>query len=70
MTANHPEDIYTVVVNHDEQYSIWLKERELPLGWKEAGYQGTRDACLEWIEQVWKDLRPMSLQKAMEAAKR
>jgi MbtH protein len=57
---------YQVVVNHEEQYSIWPESRELPLGWKAAGFVGTKEACLEHIEEVWTDMRPLSLRQKME----
>jgi uncharacterized protein YbdZ (MbtH family) len=57
---------YTVVVNHEEQYSIWIADRELPLGWKACGKSGPKQECLEWIESVWTDMRPLSLRKKME----
>lgn len=53
--------IYNVVVNHEEQYSIWPADRELPLGWSPEGFQGTRHECLVHIEQVWTDMRPKSV---------
>jgi MbtH protein len=55
-----------VVVNHEEQYSIWPADRELPLGWTEAGKQGTKAECLAYIEEVWTDMRPLSLRKKMD----
>ena len=58
--------IYHVVVNHEEQYSIWPADRELPLGWSAAGFSGDKDACLAYIEEVWTDMRPLSLRKLME----
>jgi MbtH protein len=58
---------YTVVVNHEEQYSIWPAHKELPLGWCEAGKTGSKDECLDHIEKIWTDMRPLSLRKAMEA---
>lgn len=60
------DTIYTVVSNHEEQYSIWPADRELPPGWQEAGKQGLKDECLAYIEEVWTDMRPISLQKKME----
>ncbi|MFF4414744.1 MbtH family protein [Streptosporangium sp. NPDC001559] len=51
---------YQVVVNHEEQYSIWPAERPLPGGWRTDGTSGSRQECLEHIEQVWTDLRPKS----------
>jgi MbtH protein len=56
---------YKVVVNHEEQYSIWFVERELPLGWKATGFQGNKAECLTHIEEVWTDMRPLSLRKKM-----
>jgi MbtH protein len=49
-----------VVVNHEEQYSIWWADRDLPAGWTATGFEGTREECLEHIEQVWTDMRPLS----------
>ena len=60
--------IYKVVVNHEEQYSIWPADRENALGWNDAGFQGTKAECLAHIEQVWTDMRPLSLRKKMEEA--
>lgn len=57
---------YMVVVNHEEQYSIWPANRELPLGWNNAGFSGDKSSCLGHIEAVWTDMRPLSLRKAME----
>lgn len=70
MSYNEQEDttIYEVVVNHEEQYSIWPAGRELPLGWNTVGKQGPKEACLSYIEEVWTDMRPLSLRKQMEAA--
>ncbi len=67
-TAMETEDtrVYNVVVNHEEQYSIWPADRELPLGWSAAGFSGDKTACLAYIEEVWTDMRPLSLRKRME----
>jgi MbtH protein len=56
---------YLAVVNHEEQYSIWSADREIPAGWKAAGKQGSREECLAYIEEVWTDMRPLSLRKLM-----
>jgi MbtH protein len=61
-------EMYRVVTNHEEQYSIWPLHRELPSGWNDAGKQGTRDECLEHIESVWTDMRPLSLRRRMASA--
>lgn len=60
------EMIYKVVINHEEQYSIWPAERELPLGWNEVGQEGTKQTCLDYIETAWTDMRPLSLRNKME----
>lgn len=61
--------IYRVVVNHEEQYSIWPVDRDLPNGWREAGKQGSKEECLAYIKEVWTDMRPLSLRKAMDGQK-
>ena len=58
--------IYKVVLNHEEQYSIWPVDRENPLGWRDAGKTGLKAECLEYIKEVWTDMRPLSLRKKME----
>ena len=70
MDKDEKEDtsIYKVVVNHEEQYSIWPAERDNPLGWRDAGKRGTKAECLAYIKEVWTDMRPLSLRKKMEEA--
>jgi MbtH protein len=58
--------IYKVVVNHEEQYSIWPVERENPRGWRDAGKSGSKADCLAYIKEVWTDMRPLSLRKKMD----
>jgi MbtH protein len=58
---------FKAVVNHEEQYSIWPADRPNPPGWRDAGKTGTKAECLDYIDQVWTDMRPLSLRKAMEA---
>jgi len=60
--------IYKVVINHEEQYSIWPADKENPLGWTSVGTSGKRQECLDYIEKVWTDMRPLSLRKQMEEA--
>jgi MbtH protein len=52
---------YKVVLNDEEQYSIWPVDRENPLGWREAGMTGLKTDCLAYIDEVWTDMRPLSL---------
>jgi MbtH protein len=61
---------YKVVVNHEEQYSIWFADRENPLGWQDAGKSGLKPDCLAYIKEVWTDMRPLSLRKHMEEVAR
>jgi MbtH protein len=63
---NDPFTTYKVVVNHEEQYSIWPAERENALGWRDAGKSGTKQECLDYIKEVWTDMRPLSLRRKME----
>jgi MbtH protein len=58
---------YSVVVNDEEQYSIWLAGRPLPAGWNEVGRTGSKSECLDYIGEVWTDMRPKSLRQAMDA---
>ena len=60
--------LFEVVLNDEEQYSIWPVEKEIPLGWKKAGKQGSKEVCLEYIKEVWTDMRPLSLRKQMAEA--
>jgi len=61
---------YRAVLNHEEQYSIWPTDKALPLGWRESGKVGTKRECLDYIEQVWTDMRPRSLQMKMAQSAR
>jgi uncharacterized protein YbdZ (MbtH family) len=58
--------IYKVVMNHEEQYSIWPDYKEVPHGWKHVGKAGPKAECLAYIEQVWTDMKPLSLRTKME----
>lgn len=67
--VNDEEDktVYKVVLNHEEQYSIWPADRQNPAGWRDAGKTGLKAECLAYIKEVWTDMRPLSLRKKMEA---
>ncbi|MEM9212755.1 MAG: MbtH family NRPS accessory protein [Cyanobacteria bacterium P01_F01_bin.150] len=60
--------IYNVVVSIEEQYSVWPTYREIPYGWRAEGKTGTKQECLDYINEVWTDMRPLSLRKAMAEA--
>ena len=70
MSINDSEDttIYKAVVNHEEQYSIWPADRDNPLGWTDTGKVGPKAECLDYIKEVWTDMRPLSLRKKMAAS--
>ncbi|CAN5483145.1 MbtH family protein [soil metagenome] len=58
---------FEVVLNHEEQYSIWPADRDIPAGWRKAGKQGLKAECLTYINEVWTDMRPLSLRLKMAA---
>jgi len=71
MSGTTPNDdgasiVYHVVHNDEGQYSIWAADRDLPAGWHAEGMIGTRQACLDHINTVWKDIRPVSLRQRMD----
>jgi len=72
MEREEQEDatVYKVVVNHEEQYSIWPADREIPAGWKSVGKEGSKSECLAHIGEVWTDMRPLSVRKQMEEIER
>lgn len=68
MSRDEQDDttIYKVVVNHEEQYSVWPEYKANPLGWRDVGKTGLKPECLEYIKEVWTDMRPLSLRKWMD----
>ncbi|MEU4116663.1 MbtH family protein [Kitasatospora sp. NPDC028055] len=59
---------HLVVLNDEEQYSVWPADRDVPAGWRAEGFEGTRQECLGHVAQVWTDMRPLSLRRAMEGS--
>jgi MbtH protein len=59
--------LYVVVVNREEQHSIWPKDRSLPRGWTATGKEGQKAECLQHIDEVWTDMRPLSLRLKRQA---
>ena len=57
--------IYRVVMNDEEQYSIWPEGKDIPAGWHDVGKKGTKEECLGYIQEVWTDMRPKSLRDRM-----
>ena len=67
MDEHEDDTIYDVVTNHEEQYSIWPAHKDVPEGWKKEGTSGSKAECLAHIDEVWTDMRPLSLRRKMEA---
>lgn len=65
MDPDEPDVTYRVVLNDEEQYSIWPADRDLPAGWRDEGTTGPKQECLDHIDRVWTDLRPLSLRRSM-----
>ncbi len=65
MSWDNPETLFDVVINQEEQYSIWPDYKALPAGWTKVGFQSTKEHCLAHIETVWTDMRPLSLRLAL-----
>ncbi|MET0236753.1 MAG: MbtH family NRPS accessory protein [Kibdelosporangium sp.] len=65
MTKAGDQPMYKVVINDEEQYSIWLADRADPPGWRGVGVAGSKEECLAHIEKVWTDMRPLSLRRRM-----
>lgn len=58
--------LFRVLVNHEEQYSLWPEWKSLPGGWRDTGMHGDKKACLDYVERTWIDMRPLSLRRWME----
>jgi uncharacterized protein YbdZ (MbtH family) len=61
---------YLVLINDEQQYSLWPAFRDIPAGWRATGPKGKRRECLDWIDKNWTDMRPKSLRDAMEQSAR
>ncbi|MFF8643046.1 MbtH family protein [Streptomyces sp. NPDC015345] len=60
------QGLFSVVLNEEEQYSIWPQGKDIPDGWRADGITGTKEECLRHIDEVWTDMRPLSLRREME----
>lgn len=68
MILDSEDTVFNVVVNDELQYSIWPESLPMPLGWKPVGKSGSKSECLQFVESVWTDMRPLSLRKALDEA--
>lgn len=66
MTEPSETRVFRVVVNDDEQYSIWPADKALPNGWSPVGTEGPKRTCLKYIQKVWTDMRPRSVRQQLE----
>jgi MbtH protein len=67
-SQDQDQTMYEVVINDEEQYSIWPADKAIPAGWKAVGKKDVKDSCLAYINEVWTDMRPLSLRKQMAGA--
>lgn len=69
---NKTEDIemHQVLVNDEEQYSLWPADKKIPLGWKHSFGPADKEACLTYVREVWVDMRPKSLREKMDKDKK
>ncbi len=67
--TDKPQEMYLVLVNQEEQYSLWPSYKPIPLGWRAVGKERTKEECVVYIEEVWTDMRPLSLRKQMNELK-
>lgn len=65
METDEDNSKYKVLMNHEEQYCIWLDFLQVPAGWKEVGKTGSKQECLDYVKTVWTDMRPLSLRNKM-----
>nr|WP_163500598.1 MbtH family NRPS accessory protein [Halomonas socia] len=60
------DGVFRVLVNHEEQYSLWPEWKVIPPGWTDTGVLGDKQTCLDYVEKTWTDMRPLSLRKWMD----
>ncbi len=66
MSWGDNDTVFDVVINDEEQYSIWPTYRAIPAGWRAVGKRGSKAECLAHVDEVWTDMRPLSLRRALE----
>jgi MbtH protein len=67
MSEDDDTRVYSVLKNQEEQYSLWLNCNDVPAGWEAVGKEGSKADCLQYIKEVWTDMRPLSLRTKMES---
>jgi MbtH protein len=66
MAFDREDALFKVLVNHEEQYSLWPDYKAVPTGWRETGQRGSKTECLAYVEREWTDMRPLTLRQAMD----
>ncbi len=61
-----PTKRYLVLMNDEEQYSLWPAAKAVPAGWRAVGQEGSEQECLDYVDRTWTDMRPASLRRAMQ----
>ena len=64
--ADEYQEMYLILINHEEQYSLWPSYKPIPAGWTAVGEKRTKEECIAYIDIVWIDMRPLSLRKQMK----
>jgi MbtH protein len=59
---------YQVLINDEEQYSLWPADQDIPAGWRAVGKEGDKADCMAYVDEVWTDMRPRSLREQMDGA--
>lgn len=62
---DNDDSLYAVVINHEEQYSVWPTAQPVPSGWRRVGMNGPKRECLAFIDATWSDMRPLSLRRRL-----
>ena len=60
--------VYVVLMNDEEQYSLWPRNQDVPAGWRSVDFSGTKEECMKYVDETWVDMRPKSLREKMDAA--
>jgi len=58
--------VYVVLINDEEQYSLWLRNQDVPAGWRSVDFTGSKEECMKYVDETWTDMRPKSLRMKME----
>lgn len=68
-TPSTPQMQWTVLINDEEQYGLFPADKQLPGGWKPAGFTGSEETCMKFVDEHWTDMRPKSLRDALESGR-